>query len=173
KELLAKSFLDLAKSRPLDKIVIKDITNHCSMTRESFYYHFSDRYELMFWIYEEQIKNMIEDSLLKEPIIKVWARSLQMMKKHLYYYKKALEDEIYFRLILESFIHNITYCIESQNFQEELSNPDIQFAIRFYANGLLNMTSEWIFKGAKEDEIVLSKRMCVIMPNILMKYYIF
>lgn len=173
KELLAESLLELIQTKPLNKIKIKEIADNCSISRETFYYHFFDRYELMIWIYENQVKEIIEREILISPIIEVWARALCIMKKYLRFYKAAFDDPIYVELVLQSFINNLTYCVNSHGDGKELSNPDVLFAIRFYANGLLCMTIEWFKQGAKENEDVLSRRMCAIMPSVLMKYYIF
>lgn len=172
KKIFAESLLELAKSKPLNKITIKEISNNCSMTREAFYYHFSDRYELMIWIYEDQIKQFIEKEILKDPIIKVCAKTLFVMRNHYHFYKKAFEDPIFVNLVLKSYIDNITFCLNSHDAGKELSNPDVQFAIRFYANGHLNMIIEWILQETKEKEEILASRICAIMPSVLRKYYI-
>lgn len=174
KELLRESLLELAKTKPLNKITIKQICNNCSISRETFYYHFFDRYELMIWIYESHVKEIIEKGILIKPIIEVWSTSLNILKKYRYYYKKTFEDSFFVNLMLESFVNNLTYCVKSHNAHDELLDSDVQFAIRFYANGLLCMMIEWIDEGgAKENVKVISKRMCAIMPSVLMKYYIF
>lgn len=55
----------------------------------------------------------------------------------------------------------------------ELTHPEVQFAIRFYANGLLQTTIEWLGNPQAEEACVISQRMCAIMPHILSQYYIF
>lgn len=51
KEALANSLKDLLYTRSLVKISVKDITERCEMSRNSFYYHFTDKYELVNWIF--------------------------------------------------------------------------------------------------------------------------
>lgn len=50
KEILAESIQELAASKSVEKITIKEITQNCGMTSTTFYNHFSDKYELLGFI---------------------------------------------------------------------------------------------------------------------------
>ena len=39
--------LNLAEKKPLRKITVKDIVSACGITRNTFYYHFHDIYEVL------------------------------------------------------------------------------------------------------------------------------
>lgn len=173
KTLLASSLLQLSKKRSLPKITVVEIAYHCSMSRETFYYHFADKYELMLWIYKKQIDDIVKKGILQDPIINVWKKALKTIQDYTYFYKYAFEDTVFLNDLLKLFIEDITYCITSHTGLEEPLNSDMEFTIRFYANGLLNMTIEWLKKGKKEEVDTISRRMCEIMPHVLMKYYIF
>lgn len=79
KKALAQSLKELGSTKILDKITVADITNHCGVNRQTFYYHFNDKYELLNWIYTEDLfKPLTKDldffnwgdklvGLLKEP----------------------------------------------------------------------------------------------------------
>ena len=47
KEAIINSFKQLMRKKSFDKISISDITNNCYLNRQTFYYHFQDKYELM------------------------------------------------------------------------------------------------------------------------------
>ena len=51
KEAIINSFKQLMRKKSFDKISISDITNNCYLNRQTFYYHFQDKYELMNYIY--------------------------------------------------------------------------------------------------------------------------
>ena len=42
---------ELMAERPMEKIRIGDIVERCNMNRQSFYYHFKDKYDLVNWIF--------------------------------------------------------------------------------------------------------------------------
>jgi probable dihydroxyacetone kinase regulator len=51
KEALANSLKGLMAKKAFSKICVSDIVGNCGLTRQSFYYHFKDKYDLMNWIY--------------------------------------------------------------------------------------------------------------------------
>ena len=48
KRALVASLKDLLAEKPLDKITVTDLTEHCGVNRMTFYYHFKDIYDLVF-----------------------------------------------------------------------------------------------------------------------------
>ena len=49
KEILAESFKELAQTKSIDKITIKDITDNCAYSPATFYRNFKDKYDLIAW----------------------------------------------------------------------------------------------------------------------------
>ena len=60
KEMLAESLMKLLARRTLDKITIQDIVDDCGYSRQTFYYHFHDIYDLIDWIFAAQTQELIE-----------------------------------------------------------------------------------------------------------------
>lgn len=52
KQALASSLKALMQEMPFQKISISHICDRCNMNRQSFYYHFRDKYELINWIFD-------------------------------------------------------------------------------------------------------------------------
>ena len=61
KELLAESFRELAQTKPIDKITIKDITENSGYSPATFYRQFSDKYDLIEWDYVHRTTEMLGD----------------------------------------------------------------------------------------------------------------
>ena len=57
KELLAKSLKELAQTKPIDKITIKDITDNCGLSKRTFYHNFQDKAELVLFEYSFNLSN--------------------------------------------------------------------------------------------------------------------
>ena len=51
KHAIAAALKELCREKSFDKISIADITSTCGLNRQTFYYHFEDKYELLNWIY--------------------------------------------------------------------------------------------------------------------------
>ena len=46
-----------------DKITIADITQQSGYNRQTFYYHFRDKYELLNWIYTDDAQQVFDENL--------------------------------------------------------------------------------------------------------------
>ena len=51
KEILLKSFQELALQKPISKITITNITDNCGLSQPTFYRYFKDKYDLIEWSY--------------------------------------------------------------------------------------------------------------------------
>lgn len=51
KQYLAKTMLELAKTEPFDKITVAGLTQRAGINRKTFYYHFTDKYNLLAWFF--------------------------------------------------------------------------------------------------------------------------
>lgn len=59
KRALASALKELMKEEPFAKISIGDICAKCHMNRNSFYYHFKDKYELVNWIFDTEFVALV------------------------------------------------------------------------------------------------------------------
>ena len=75
KEALASALKKLLEQQPLSKISVKYITDYCDISRNTFYYHFKDKYELINWIFYtdmlENVNTFNDPSKLTESFVKV------------------------------------------------------------------------------------------------------
>ena len=79
---MAEAFKELVCKKSFQKITISDIAKESAMTRENFYYHFRDKYDIMHWIFEQEIVEKLpseEESLsitrfaaLMIPVVTDW-----------------------------------------------------------------------------------------------------
>lgn len=60
KRVLADSIKKLMEQRPLAKISVGDIVEECGLNRNSFYYHFKDKYDLVNWIFYTDMINQLK-----------------------------------------------------------------------------------------------------------------
>ncbi len=54
KEILAESFRELAETKNIDKITVKDIVDNCGYSPATFYRNYKDKYDLIAWYYTEK-----------------------------------------------------------------------------------------------------------------------
>ena len=54
KRLFADSLKDLMRTKSLEEISVGDIATHCEMSRNAFYYHFQDKFDLVNWVFRTE-----------------------------------------------------------------------------------------------------------------------
>ena len=59
KHLLAESLQELMVTTPLEKISVNDIVDHAGVGRNTFYYHFEDKYDLVNWYFQSGITRFL------------------------------------------------------------------------------------------------------------------
>ena len=88
-----KSAKELSKTRPIEKITIKEITDKAGVIRPTFYNHFQDKYELLEWIVREDLMEsampLFDNGLLREGITYLFTA----MEKERDFYEKAVRLE--------------------------------------------------------------------------------
>lgn len=59
KNALASAIKKLMKQQPLEKISVMQIVQLCGLNRKSFYYHFQNKYQLIEWIFYNELFSRI------------------------------------------------------------------------------------------------------------------
>ncbi|MBI9106894.1 MAG: TetR family transcriptional regulator [Spirochaetales bacterium] len=59
KIILAEALIETMKSKPLSRISIEDITEKCGLKRQTYYYHFTDKYKLVNWIFDREARSLV------------------------------------------------------------------------------------------------------------------
>lgn len=86
KRAFASSLKKMLAKKPLEKIRIIDITEYCGVNRQTFYYHFKDIYDLLEWIFANEVVKKIE----KETTIKNWQENFKYVLDYMLENKKFI-----------------------------------------------------------------------------------
>ena len=63
KQALAAALKELIAQKPIENITIHDLTEHCGIRRQTFYYHFQDIPDLICYMMEQGSKELLENCL--------------------------------------------------------------------------------------------------------------
>lgn len=153
KKAIAEALKENCRVKNIEKISIADITNKCGLNRQTFYYHFQDKYELLNWIYyNELFVKVIEDITFDNWSERIYIL-LEIMKDDKKFYVNTIKSsDEYFK----DYIFNITKVIfkdaiekldEKNNLTEESKN----FISEFYSFGICGVILSWVKSGMKES----------------------
>ena len=153
KKAIASGLKELTKKKSFDKITIQDITDICGLNRQTFYYHFQDKYELVDWIYYNEAISIIINDLTYENWDKKVLQMLAKMKSEDYFYKDTLKSstengfrEYLFHIASELFLNIVGRLAVNENFAED----EKRFISEFYAFGIVGVIISWAQSGMKE-----------------------
>ncbi len=150
--VLAESLKDLAATKPIEKITIKEITDKAGVIRPTFYNHFQDKYELLEWITVNElfmpVDPLLSNGMLKEAITFV----LTTMEKEKDFYKRAAQlegqnsfNEIYNRCVANAVKKYIKVDSLVEMADYNWMNNDL--VAEFFAHSISWVTIQWIKRG--------------------------
>ena len=144
---LTAGLKQVMKEKSFDKVTIADITKACGLGRQSFYYHFQDKYELLNWIFCNEVIVV----LTKELSLETWSENLYRMlcvlKEQRVFYKNAIKHS--FQDEFHSYLFQIStelFCtiIEHMDVNKQILETDKQFLAKFFSYGIVGSIISWI-----------------------------
>jgi len=152
KKAIIAALKELTRTKSFDKISISDITKACGLNRQTFYYHFQDKYELLNWIYYNECFVPIMDGISFENWDLKMLSLLRLMKSEPYFYRNTIQsDEANFHdYLLDITSALFSEVIGEQNDDNHLDLEDKKFFSRFYAYGICGIITRWVLTGMKE-----------------------
>ena len=151
-ELLTESFKELAKSQPIEKITIREITEKAGVIRPTFYNHFQDKYELLERIiYTEligPIRPLVENGLVHEGLVLLFTN----MEKDREFYIRAsrLEGQNSFESIAQDCVERLLLTeINSRAQGKPLKYAWLtpEWIARYYAHTMCFVAVSWLRMG--------------------------
>lgn len=154
KLLLAESMKQLMHKMPLEKISVSDIVEHAEIGRNTFYYHFQDKYDLVIWIFQTESAALFANSLNQGN----WYSAVELLEDYLLqnreFYCNALAydgqnslREYLFELFKDMVVQQI---LEQQAESNALvSQQDLDFTAEFFAGALQGLLVRWAKQGMK------------------------
>lgn len=170
KSLLAESLKELSKNKPADKIIIREITQNCGLTSPTFYNYFHDKYELMAWIYNQKIEEVIEQlgkTLSFEDVIYKWIEPILEDEDFYINLLKNAVGQNSFRYATNDYaIHLLSDWIKNYHNLNELPY-DVNFYLIFYMRAISETVNDWCVKSCSYSLQEIVKLMIEAMPNKL------
>lgn len=168
KRELMKSFLELIEEKPISKISVKDITTHCGVNRNTFYYHFQDVPTLIEAIVQEDTEQIISENPKIESIeqcLDVATSLILKRKKMVYHIYHSTE-----RAIFEQYLWQICEIVISSYYNSAFTDVPIsdfdKAIINNYYKGLFfGLSMMALEHGLEEDLRPFIHRVCELKQN--------
>lgn len=169
KGALADALKKLCRERPLEKISISDITSECGLNRQSFYYHFQDKYELLDWIYYNELFVHFNSGVGFHNWEKNLEAFLASMRNDKEFYCSALKSsDRTFENHLYKIMHRLFVKFIHHAVKKMATKSKADFFADYYSHGFCGVIIDWAVKGMKESpEVLVSRIKELAFENVL------
>ncbi len=152
KRAIADSLKDLTTVKSFDKIGVVDITEKCGINRQTFYYHFSDKYELLKWIYyNDYILPSLGDLSFGNWSEKLTAALAAIKNDYEFCMNTINHTDDYLKNYFVDIAESIfSEAIDVMDHNNELEAEPVKYFSRFFAYGLSGIIIEWMTKNDME-----------------------
>ncbi|WP_182200728.1 dihydroxyacetone kinase transcriptional activator DhaS [Paraliobacillus salinarum] len=151
-KMIGQALKDLMEKKSFQKISVSDIMRQCDMRRQTFYYHFQDKYELLVWIYQSDTKEQIADFLDYERWDTILYQLFIYFNDHQLFYKNALSvtEQNDFNNYLFRELH-VLFKQMVRDLTPMKSSEQSDYMARFYSYGFVGIIKDWIESGCKHS----------------------
>lgn len=151
---LEASLKELLRTKPIDRITINDLTEHCGISRMTFYYHFKDIYDLVEWACIEDASRALQGKKTydtwQEGLLQIFEAVLENKPFILNVYRSVSRERV------ENYLYTLTYqliegVVEEQSENLMVTEAQKKFIADFYKYSFVGVMLDWIKRGMKES----------------------
>ena len=168
KHMFAQALVEMLADVPLEKVRVTKLCARCGAAMPTFYYHFRDKYELVVWIFLQDILAVDADCRADGGRISL-DRILRQVEQKKTFYQRAFTDQS--QNSLGEYIHGFIvryYKAAVRDAAGEEPTPEQLFAIRYHTCGVIGMFREWLF-GQDADAGDLTRLLFERMPDFMQR----
>ncbi len=144
KEQIVRKALELLKDGKTRKLTVKDIVEACSITRQTFYYHFDDVPQLFEWIIRKESDRLLSYSPddVEQGIRLFFVAAINALP----YVRKGMQSN--YRDEFEHILSRSTYdlfnrVIERKGLYSDCSVRELAVIRRYHAEAIIGILRDW------------------------------
>ncbi len=167
KKAIVATFMDLLNEKPLNKISVTELVKRCGITRNTFYYHFKDIYDLLELAMEES-NSFTEKNNLGVPHDKRLLAFISYMIEnkravyHIYNSMNRAHFIKYFTTLSEDFVRQ--YVLEQAE-GIPVSEDDVYLTTTFLKHAFVGLFMDWLNDGMQTPPQTIIDRTTVLLSG--------
>lgn len=168
KYMISTALIDLTDKKPIDKITVKDIVEMCSITRQTFYYHFQDIMDVIEWSMKQRMEEILEKSLNASSMQEAVRILVSSVEEHPEIISKLLNSqkrEQTERLLISTIRAYMQEMIDKKELFMDMKRSDIEMAMNFYSYAIVGILLEITHKRKNADLDLISRQICQLMTG--------
>ncbi|AVK63810.1 dihydroxyacetone kinase transcriptional activator DhaS [Lactobacillus sp. CBA3606] len=165
---LSQALVVELQQTPVDKITIQTLVANCGLTRQTFYNHFADIYELVEWTAKtataKSLTNVADYDNWQQGFLNVMLTIQANQYLVLNTYASAYRD------VLEKYIYTVLYqyilvVVERQAAGMHVAAKHKAFIAHFYSLAFIALIFEWLKDGLKDDPHDIVEQTAVLVQG--------
>lgn len=169
KNLLSQAFIEQLNRKPFDKITIKDIVDEAGVNRNTFYYYYSDVYDLLEEIFKKEMMFILNEHDTQGSYLKAFVKVAQTA----YNRKKVINNicssrsyDYFENYMYKACNHIIVDFVKSLAGDMKVPDKDVEFIAAFYEYAFVGIISEWFRTGMREEPLELAGQISLVVGGV-------
>ena len=133
---------ELVSQKPFEKVSVTEIANACEINRNTFYYHFVDKYDVIRWIFDTEIEPILSPYMSRND----WSECIILLCQHLQNEKKFYTNALFdrcpgslYQILVDYYKHSFMLAFEDHYNRLGITGNDKEIVARFYSHGTIDM----------------------------------
>lgn len=170
KDAIAQTFVRLCVDHKVKEITVSEIIASCGISRQTFYNHFKDKYDIMEYIFDKAASQATAAMFAGEGYLETAIKEMLYVfqnNKVFYMSVAGMEGQNSFLEFFCQYTVNFYSSIVERLLGKKALTPEIRYQIRFNAYGVGHMVVDYILSGMDESPEVIAPLMVCCVPEDL------
>jgi AcrR family transcriptional regulator len=167
---IKEAFFELLSKKSIDQITIKDITSRCGVSRNTFYYHYSDITALL----EEIMMSVVDDLIKKYPTVDSLDQGIEVAIEFVLDNKTAVmhiyhsdQRAIYERCLMKLCRYVAQALVNSNLSADKVNEEERELLISYYKCTFFGFIMDWCEDGLKPGYAESFRNLVAQRKNLL------
>lgn len=171
KQMYTDALYKLIVTKPFEKIQVKDICEYCQTPRQTFYYHFRDKYDLIAWIFHQDYDSVFNSTP------RSYEQNLTDILEKMYlkrsFYKQVFTDHSQNSITryIQDFDVEMGITLVKKTLSIDVVSDEQLYLIKYHSYGTIQMTIEWLLNQHKMSATEFAHLQFLAMPDFLKQAY--
>lgn len=173
KILIEQALISLLQRYPFDKIDVQDLAEEANLSRQTFYYNFKNKQDLVCWILEEDSNRAVDAFRRTGDLESYIAQILQIIKEKQMLYCSITTSEMRRRLYVGYFENGMINCAQIAENRSSLGrmSANLWDALHFFTYGASGMVQNWVENGMQQTAQQLTETIMRNIPATVERYF--
>lgn len=169
KATIAGAFMEVSKTKSVDKITVKDLVETCHISRQTFYYHFQDILEVIEWSVQHAFEEILERGTSPDApedtlrtFIEASSEADILLQKLLHSQRREQVEKIFVNAV-RSYLQEM---LARQEWKPDISLADAKVMLDFCTYGIVGLLLENCGKKSLDKEKLTRQMQRMILERM-------